>query len=314
MPPALNTQNIIAFIWDFDKTLTPGYMQQPIFDRYGVDPKMFWLEVNALVEHYAARGLRVSKDTVYLSHMLAYIDGGPFDGMTNTTLRELGASVPLSPGMPKFMERMRTLVSEDQRFAHHGISVEHYVVSTGLRQMIEGSQINEYIDGVWACELLSDPPRPGYLEKGHDPEQDGKLTQVGYVLDNTTKTRAIFEINKGVNVWPNLDVNAQMDEDERRVPIRNMIYIADGPSDVPVFSVVGGRGGRTLGVWTDAKNYEGVRDLEEDGRVQSIALADYSESSPADMWLSSSLRKIATQICDVRERRLEAIQGPAGHV
>ncbi|MFS2089220.1 HAD family hydrolase [Paenarthrobacter nicotinovorans] len=314
MPPALNSQNIVTFIWDFDKTLTPGYMQQPIFDRYNVDPGIFWAEVNSLVEHYAARGLRVSKDTVYLSHMLTYIDDGPFEGMTNKTLRELGASVPLAPGMPDFMERMRSLVKDDERFAHHGIEIEHYIVSTGLRQMIEGSPIHEFVDGVWACELLSDPPPAGYLESEQSTPPTEKLTQVGYVLDNTTKTRAIFEINKGVNVWPNLDVNAQMDEDERRVPIRNMIYIADGPSDVPVFSVVAGRGGRTLGVWTDARNYEGVKDLEDDGRVHSIALADYSEGSAADMWLSSSLRKIASQICDVRERRLSDIHGPAGHV
>lgn len=73
------------------------------------------------------------------------------------------------------------------------------------------------------------------------------MTQVGYALDNTTKTRAIFEINKGVNIEPTLDVNAQMDLDERRVPIENMIYVADGPSDVPVFSVVGGAGVGLLG-------------------------------------------------------------------
>ena len=313
MPPALNAQNVITFIWDFDKTLTPGYMQQPIFEKYGVDPKIFWQEVNALVDYYARRDLRVSKDTVYLGHILSYIDGGPFEGMTNETLRNLGAQVPLAPGMPECMDRMRWVVENDTRFAHHDRTVEHYIVSTGLRQMIEGNPIHDKVNGVWACELLSDPPGAGYLSSSTTSSENGKLTQVGYVLDNTTKTRAVFEINKGVNVEPSLDVNARMDPDERRVPFRNMIYIADGPSDVPVFSVVGGNGGRTLGVWTDSGNYDGVKDLEEDGRVHSIAKADYREGEAADMWLTSSLRKIASNICDVRERRLANISGPAGH-
>lgn len=312
MPPALRTQNTIAFIWDFDKTLTPGYMQEPLFQRYGVDPKVFWNEVNALVDVYSKRGLQVSKDTAYLGHMLTYIDEGPFSGLNNETLRELGAEVPLAPGMPDLMVRMKDLVRSDERFAHHEITVEHYIVSTGLRQMIEGNPIRAQVDGVWACELLSDPPRAGYLSSS-GTAGDGKLTQVGYALDNTTKTRAIFEINKGVNVEAGLDVNARMDPDDRRVPISNMIYVADGPSDVPVFSVVGGNGGKTFGVWTDQKNYEGVKSLQDDGRIQGMARADYSEGSDADMWLTSSLRSIANKICDARDRRFANISGPAGH-
>lgn len=133
MPPPLNAQNVIAFIWDFDKTLTPGYMQQPIFDAFGVDAKSFWKEVNALVNHYREHDLQVSKDTAYLGHMLTYIDNGPFAGLTNARLRELGAEVPLAPGMPDFMNRMRAVVREDPRFSHHDLKVEHYIVSTGLR-------------------------------------------------------------------------------------------------------------------------------------------------------------------------------------
>jgi hypothetical protein len=185
MPPALNAQNVITFIWDFDKTLTPGYMQQPIFEKYGVDPQTFWQEVNALVDYYAERDLRVSKDTVYLGHILSYIDDGPFEGMTNETLRELGALVPLAPGMPECMDRMRSLVENDTRYAHHAITVEHYIVSTGLRQMIEGNPIHDHVDGVWACELLSDPPGAGYLSSTAASSENRKLTQVGYVLDGT---------------------------------------------------------------------------------------------------------------------------------
>lgn len=314
MPPALNTQNVIAFIWDFDKTLTPGYMQQPIFDEYGIDAVAFWREVNGLVKHYEQRELLVSKDTAYLGHLLAYIGEGKLDGLTNAKLRELGARIPLAPGMPDLMDRMRRLVVDEERYAHHELKVEHYIVSTGLRQMIKGSPIARHVEEIWACELLPDPPGPGYMNELGAVEYSDKLVQMGYVLDNTTKTRAIFEINKGVNVEPKLDVNARIDPDDRRVPIPNMIYIADGPSDVPVFSVVGGGGGRTLGVWTDGDNYDNVRRLEDDGRVNSIAKADYSEGEAADMWLSASLRAIADRICEARDRRLGSIAAPGGHV
>jgi hypothetical protein len=219
--------------------------------------------------------------------------------------------------MPEFIKRTRDRIHSDARFQRHGITVEHYIVSTGLRQMIEGSSIREHVDGVWACELLSDPPGPGYL--GRDTQGDpmtGVLTQVGYVLDNTTKTRAVFEINKGVNHDPGIDVNARMAEDDRRVPISNMIYIADGPSDVPVFSVVNQQGGRTFAVYTLGRpsNYDGVKRLQGDGRVQGMAEADYQENTAADLWLMSSMIEIANEICERRERRLSDITGPAGHV
>lgn len=315
MPPPLNTQTVIAFIWDFDKTLTPGYMQDPLFAAFGVDRQQFWREVNSLVNYYQERGLQVSRDTAYLGHILSYVQDGPFAGLTNAKLRELGAQVPLAPGMPEFMARARNAVVDNERYRHHNITVEHYIVSTGLRQMVEGNPIREHVNGVWACELLADPPGAGYLDASDTAAEAGVLSQVGYVLDNTTKTRAIFEINKGANVEP-IDVNARMAEDDRRVPIPNMIYIADGPSDVPCFSVVGKYGGMTLGVYTQDRsdsNYDGVRQLQDDGRVNSIAEANYEEGSPADLWLMSSLRKIAKDICDRRDHAFGNIIGPAGH-
>jgi hypothetical protein len=317
MPAALNTQTVVAFVWDFDKTLSPSYMQTPLFEHYRIDQSAFWAEVNGLVAHYRARGLQVSKDTAYLGHILSYVKAGKFPSLTNEKLRELGALVPLAPGMPTFIQRTRDRIRSDARFRRHGVTVEHYIVSTGLRQMIEGNAIRRHVDGVWACELLSDPPGPGYL--GDDADSyplTGELTQVGYVLDNTTKTRAIFEINKGVNHDPGIDVNARMAEDDRRVPISNMIYIADGPSDVPVFSVVNNQGGKTFAVYTlgPPSNFEGVKHLQDEGRVQGIAEANYEPNTTADLWLTSSMVEIASDICERRERRLSDITGPAGHV
>lgn len=315
MPPAIYLQNVIAFIWDFDKTLIPGYMQDPLFDEYGVDAADFWQEVNQLEEYYADRDVRIGKDTAYLNHILTYVEHGAFKDLNNKKLRELGARIEFAPGIPEFFERTHQALRGDPRFARHEIKAEHYVVSTGLHQMIEGSAIRSHIDGVWACELLPQPAPPGYQSQLLEADKDGPLRQIGYTIDNTSKTRAIFEINKGVNLQSSIDVNMQVPEDSRRVPIKNMIYIADGPSDIPSFSVINRFGGKTLGVYAPGmKNFENAALLEEQGRVNSIAPADYTEGSAADMWLMRSLRKIANEICEARERVLDSYGSTPGHV
>mgnify|MGYP001458116309 FL=1 len=316
MPPAIYTQNVIALVWDFDKTLTHGYMQVPLFAAYGIDDATFWNEVNSLAEYYRGQNCEVSADTIYLNHLLTYVRAGRIPNLTNERLAELGAAIQLAPGIPDFFDRTRRLVTEEPRYAKHDIKVKHYIVSTGLRAMIRGSAVHSHVDGVWACELLPAAPPPGFLEQLPTPGSP-VVTQVGYTVDNTSKTRAIFEINKGVNVQDDgaLTVNSLIPEDQRRVPIRNMIYIADGPSDIPSFSVVNRMGGKTFGVYAPgAKNFENAAVLQEQGRVNSIAEADYSEGSAAERWLERSIRKIADEIADNRDRVLRGYSGAPGHV
>jgi hypothetical protein len=315
MPAPLYTQSVVSFIWDFDKTLTHSYMQEPLFKAYGVDARKFWAEVNALDAYYRERDLSVSPDSAYLGHILRYVEAGVFDGLTNEALRSLGADISLAPGIPEFFDETRALVANDARYARHEIKVEHYIVSTGLRQMIMGSALADHVDGIWACELLSDPPGPDYLTLPADGG-DGVVKQVGYVIDNTSKTRAIFEINKGVNKESNIDVNSLVAPDARRVPFKNMIYIADGPSDVPSFSVVNANGGKTLGVYSPGAeaNYESAASLEDQGRVNSIAEADYRAGQPAYRWLMRSLKSIADEVCAVREGASAGRPGAPGHV
>lgn len=316
MPPAVYTQNVIALIWDFDKTLTHGYMQDPLFEHYGVNAKTFWDEVNGLQDYYSTIDCRVSADTVYVNHILTYVRQGKFPELTNKKLRELGAGIALAPGIPDFLHRSRAAVAEDKAFSKHEIKVEHYVVSTGLKAMILGSGLASHIDGVWACELLPAPAPPGYLDQ-LETVADGPLEQIGYTIDNTSKTRAIFEINKGVNVQSagSINVNSLIPLDQRRVPIHNMIYIADGPSDVPSFSVINSMGGKTLGVYAPgARNYENAALLQDQGRVNSIAEANYDPGSSADMWLLRATRQMAEQIVRNRESVFKGYGGAPGHV
>jgi hypothetical protein len=293
----LFTQTIIAVVWDFDKTLIPGYMQRPLFEHYGVDERQFWREVNELSRIYRERGSeQVSGEMNYLNHILDYVRRGVFKDLSNEKLGELGARLEFYPGLPQFFGELKETVEREQRYTHHDITLEHYVVSTGFTRTIRGSVIAPYLDGVWGCEFLEDlnaePPVIG---------------QIGYVLDNTTKTRAVFEINKGVNKHPEqIDVNAAVPEEERRIPFQNMIYIADGPSDVPVFSVVKRNCGQTYGVYNPGQRQEfsQVNELQRQGRVQAFGPADYRQGSQTYMWLTDAVQKIAERIVTDRERAL----------
>src|ERR1700728_4379223 len=128
MPVSLVTQTEIALIWDFDRTLTTGYMQKPLFEHFQVDESHFWAEVNALRGFYEEHGLLLAEDTAYLEHTINYVKTGRFAGLNNSLLRELGAQVELAPGMPEFMQRTREFVKNSQRYVDNKIAIEHYVV------------------------------------------------------------------------------------------------------------------------------------------------------------------------------------------
>jgi hypothetical protein len=315
MPVPLYTQTVIALIWDFDRTLIPGNQQDPLFEAYGVDARSFWSEVDGLVDYYRKRGIRIARDTAYLGHLLTYVEHGSFEGLTREKLRALGSKIEMAPGIPEFLEVSQRYVTEVPEFAHEGISVEHYVVSTGILPMVEGSAVAPYVDWIWANDFIEQPAPPGYLEKLAIEETQHPITRLGYTLDNTSKTRAVFEINKGVNKNDTIDVNALMSEEQRRVPIKNMIYIADGPSDVPVFSILNQRGGKTLGVYTTspANNFRQVRQLQTQGRIQGMAEADYRSGKAAHLWLIDSIDQIAREIVDARQKAFAEIPRAPGH-
>ena len=148
MPVPLYTQTVIALVWDFDRTLIPGNMQDPIFEKYDVDPAVFWAEVDGLPEYYHRQGIRIQRDIAYLGHLLTYVREGIFDKLTNERLFELGAELVPAPGMPDFLEETRQRVTDIPEFAAEGITVEHYIVSTGILPMIEGSVFADHVDGV----------------------------------------------------------------------------------------------------------------------------------------------------------------------
>ena len=313
--PQAFPQNVIAVIWDFDKTLIPGYMQEPIFQKYNVKEKQFWKEVREAVVHYRTqKNGQVSSEIVYLNQIIDYVKDGRFAGLNNQGLQDMGQGMEFFPGLPDFFGSLKQELSEGNdckpEYQQYEIKLEHYVISTGLRQIILGSQIAPHLDGVWGCELLEE------LNSQGEPE----LAKIGYVLDHTTKTRAIFEINKGANKrQEHIDVNARMLEEHRRVPISNMVYIADGPSDVPVFSVVKRYGGRNLAVHPPSVSshphnqqvYDQVFDLQKDGRVDHMGPADFTADSTTTLWLKRVVHDIADQIVNRQETVIKKNVGKA---
>ena len=291
--------NIIAVIWDFDKTLINGYMQDPMFEEYGVNASEFWKENNALPSQYEKEfGIRVNADTMYLNRFIKYAREGKFPGLNNERLKEFGKKQKFYPGIPEFFQESKALIENEPKYKEYGILVEHYIVSTGMAAVIRGSAVAEHVSGIWGCELLD-----GKTDSG-----DTVISEIVYTIDNTTKTKAIFEINKGVGVIEGITANSNLAPELRRVPFENMIYIADGPSDVPAFSVVNGRHGATFAIYPhgDQKALHQVEQLRMDGRINMFAEADYSKDSTAYMWIMNKIKQFADRIREQERQRISA--------
>jgi len=318
MATTLFTQNIIACIWDFDKTLIPEYMQAPLFRYFGIDEATFWAETNSLAEHYNRRGYHISGEIAYLNHLLTYVLAGRMPRLNNQLLRQCGGGIGFYPGMPEFFDLARGYVREKPEYVKHEISLEHYIVSTGLAEMIRGSRAAPKVDGIWGCEFVENPLQPGFLQQGEFAiSADAVIAQIGMVIDNTTKTKAIFEINKGTNKNPEIDVNADIRPEDRRIPLMNMIYIADGPSDIPSFSVVKKGGGKAYAVYNPESTAEFEQNdrLRQVGRIDHYGPADYSPKSPTAKWLRLQIHKICDRIVADREAAVaQRVSRPPRHL
>ena len=194
-------QNTIAIVYDYDQTLSPIYMQEEaIFPVFGIDPSHFWKRCAELVQKQG------------YDHELAYmkvlLDCLEIDRPTNARLRELGARLTFYPGLPEMFEDLKnTLITPEH--AAHGIRVEHYIVSSGLKDIIEGSRLAPYVRKIFGCEFATD-------------EQD-RITFPKRAISHTQKTQFLFRINKGM-LELDQDVNDHMDPALRPVPFQNMIY------------------------------------------------------------------------------------------
>ena len=259
---------IIALLYDFDKTLCTQDMQNYAFiPSLGMDPDSFWKEANTFGWQQEMDGI-----LAYMYTMLRKCNelGIP---LTRESLVEKGRSIELFPGVKEWFGRINAFGES------LGVEIEHYVLSSGLKEIIEGSGISHEFKMVYASEFY-------YDETG---------TPVWPKLDVnfTAKTQFVYRINKGVLAVSNdKDLNASMPDDSKRIPFTNMIYVGDGLSDVPCMKMMRAYGGQAIAVY-QAGNRLGVEELLSRGRVDFIFPADYREGTALDSTVKNIIRKMA---------------------
>ena len=243
---------IIAFLYDFDKTLCTTDMEDYAFiPSLGYTPAEFWGRANAFGWENRMDGL--------LAYMYTMIQECAAQNikLDRAFLNHCGESIQLFPGVREWFARINAFGES------LGVQVEHYVISSGLREIIEGSGIAQEFREIYACEFY-------YNENGDAcwPKLD---------VNFTNKTQFVYRINKGIlDVSRDKELNDSMPDDSKRVPFTNMIYMGDGLSDVPCMKMMRAYGGQAIAVY-QASNRQGVEKLLADGRVDFIFPADYRE-------------------------------------
>lgn len=277
---------IIAFLYDFDKTLCTTDMEDYAFiPSLGYTPAEFWGRANAFGWENRMDGL--------LAYMYTMIQECAAQNikLDRAFLNHCGESIQLFPGVREWFARINAFGES------LGVQVEHYVISSGLREIIEGSGIAQEFREIYACEFY-------YNENGDAcwPKLD---------VNFTNKTQFVYRINKGIlDVSRDKELNDSMPDDSKRVPFTNMIYMGDGLSDVPCMKMMRAYGGQAIAVY-QASNRQGVEKLLADGRVDFIFPADYREGMELDRTVRDILRKmtITDRLLEVNNRQLRSIGG-----
>ncbi len=276
------SQNIIAVIYDFDSTLSPECMQEALFSKYNVNGSEFWEEKRELIRDAEKKGINYDTECAYMNLILRYVRKGTFPNLSNQELRELGKEVVLYPGLPQFLPRIKSKVKE--KYKPQGTTLEHYVISTGLTEMVKGSAIGSELDGVFASE--------------YNVDEKGVVCEIARAVGHTKKTEFLHLINKGGNKDPSIDVNGLLPRELRRIPFENMIYIGDGPTDVPCFATLNHRKGVSIGVYNpnSEEAFQKAYQLREQNRVFSFGEADYQIGSHTFRTIVQAVTGIAERI------------------
>ena len=268
-----------AIVYDFDGTLARGNIQEHSFlpDK-GIPKEEFWADVRKEAETTDSDEI-----LVYMRKMLeAANDSG--EPLKRPALRDAGRSTPLFEGVPGWFDRINDHATEI------GLSLEHYVVSSGIREMIEGCKIAGKFKHIFASKFIYD-------------ENDVAIWP-GIAINYTTKTQFLFRINKEViNNWDNESVNKWMPMKKRPIPFERMIFIGDGDTDIPSMKMVRLQGGHSIAVFdpkewpkvgSGSKAQEKIFKLISEDRVHFVAPADYRNGSQLDITVKGILGRIAS--------------------
>ena len=248
---------IVALIYDFDGTLSPGNMQEFGFiQAIGKKPQEFWQESDDIAIDQDASNI--------LSYMKLMFDEAKKAGikLRRKDFKRFGASVELFDGVTEWFQ----LINEYGK--SKGVKIEQYINSSGLAEMIEGTPIAKEFKRIFACSFI-------YNEAG-------EAVWPGVAVDYTAKTQFLFKINKGIlSIRDNKKVNESQAEDIKRIPFPHMIYFGDGETDVPCMKIVKMFGGNSIGVYNPEikKKVNVAKKLLRQHRVNFITPANYTKES-----------------------------------
>lgn len=260
---------IIAIMYDFDKTLCTRDMQEYTFiPSVGMDPDEFW--------NLTGKVAKAETMDSILTYMYCMVEKARETGipLTRESLVACGKDIEYHKGVEEWFQRIN-------RYAEQaGVIVEHYVLSSGLKEIIEGTSIAKYFKKIYACEFLY---------------KDGQAYWPKMAVNYTNKTQFVYRINKGVlDINNNVDLNSSRPDSEKRVLFSNMIYIGDGLTDVPCMKLVKQSGGRSIAIYHPGEDHNAAPLLKHK-RVDWMFEADYSKGSELDRTMELLLKNLAYQ-------------------
>lgn len=265
---------VVAICYDFDKTLSPDDMQaQGFIQSVGYDIEEFWKKSDGL-----ASTNDMDQNLAYMYLMKTEAEG--VHVFNKKTLSEYGSKVKLFPGVKEWFERIREYGKE------HGVIVEHYIISSGLKEMIEGTEVASSFEKIYASSFYFN--------------DRGIAEWPAQVVNYTNKTQFLFRIEKGILDVNDSRVNDYFAPEDLRIPFRNMIYIGDSDTDVPCMKLVNSYGGHSIGVYNpDTKDKQKVYRMIKDNRIKYFAPADYSEGNELDLLVKNIIdRTVANEILE----------------
>ena len=260
--------NIIAIMYDFDKTLCTRDMQEYTFlPNLGIEVSDFWNEANKLRENN-----KMDQVLTYMYLMFRKtVDNNR--SLKRTYLNEMGKNIELFPGVMEWFDRI------NEYGKSLGFEVEHYIISSGLKEIIEGSKIGDKFKQIYASEFFYN--------------EDGNAMWPKLAVNYTNKTQFLIRINKGIlDISDDNSLNNKMLDDDKRISTSNMIYIGDGYTDVPCMKLTKENGGVSIAVYTD-KNYETAKKLLKDERINYLVKSDYTDGSEIDEIVKKTIKSMA---------------------
>ena len=258
----------IGILYDFDKTLCTTDMQEYDFiKKLGMTSDAFWGEAAAITSEH-----EVEKILAYMFVMIKKCKekGIP---LTKEYLKSCGENVVLFEGVLTWFDRINAYG------ASLGVEIEHYIISSGTYEIIEGTPIAKYFKRIYACRYMYD--------------HKGEAIWPALAINYTLKTQYIYRISKGtLDVTDDYNLNRVQDESLRRIAYHNMIYIGDGMTDIPCMKMVKERGGKSIALYPEGHS-ENVRPLVDDDRINCVCVANYSPGSTLEKIVKLMIEKMA---------------------